>query len=64
MNPKKSKSAFLTTRVTDAVRTQFLSKSVEYGTPSEVLREIIEAFVEDRLSIKPPVNVKGNLYVS
>jgi hypothetical protein len=64
MTPKKTKSAFLTTRVSQAVREQFLKKSAEYGTPSELLREIIEAFTEDRLTIKPSVNVKGNLYVS
>lgn len=64
MTPKKTKSQFLTTRVSEAVRTQFLAKSAEYGKPSEVLREFIEAFVDDRLTIKRPVNVKGNLYVS
>ena len=65
MTPKSPKSALLTTRVTRAVRAQFIEKSVEYGyTPSELLRELIWAITEDRLTIKPPVNVKGNLYVS
>lgn len=64
MTPKKTKSSFLTTRVSEAVRNQFLAKSAEYGKPSEVLREFIDAFIEDRITIKPPVNVKGKLYVS
>jgi hypothetical protein len=63
MTPKKTKTCFLTTRVTWAVRQQRLTKSAEYGKPSEVLREFIEAFIEDRLTIKPPVKVKGKLYV-
>lgn len=64
MKSSKSKSAVLTTRVSPDVRTQFLTKSAQYGTPSDVLREFISAFIEERISIKPPVNVKGNLYVS
>jgi hypothetical protein len=64
MTPRKPKSAFLSTRVSPAVRKQFLAKSSVYGTPAEVLREIIEAFNDGRLIISPPVNVKGNLYVT
>ena len=62
MKPKKPKSAFLSTRVSPVVRKQFLAKALKYGTPAEVLREFIEAFNDDRLTIKPPVNVKGTLY--
>jgi predicted DNA-binding protein len=58
-----SKSVFLTVRVAGSTRTKFHAKARKYGQPSSVLREIIEAFIEDRLSIIPPVNRKENLYV-
>jgi len=59
-----TKSSHLTVRVTDRVRTKFHIKASKYGQPSAVLREIIEAFIEDRLTIQPPVNRKENLYVT
>jgi hypothetical protein len=54
--PQPPKSAFMTVRVTDTTRAQFHAKSRKIGTPSEVHREIVEAFVENRLTIQPPVN--------
>jgi hypothetical protein len=54
--PQPPKSAFMTVRVTDKTRTKFHEKARKIGTPSEVHREIVEAFVEDRLTIQPPVN--------
>ena len=45
----------MSVRVTDTVRAKFHAKSRKLGTPSEVHREIVEAFVEDRLTIQPPV---------
>ena len=59
-----SKSSHLTVRVTDRVRTKFHAKASKYGHPSSVLRELIEAFIEDRLTIQPPVIRKENLYVT
>jgi hypothetical protein len=59
------KSAFLTVRVTDKTHTKFHDKALKIGTPSEVHREIVEAFVEDRLTIQPPVIRKlEKLYVT
>jgi hypothetical protein len=63
MNPK-TRSAFLTVRVTASVRSKFHAKAQKYGQPSDVLREVIEAFLEDRLTIVPPVNRKESLYVT
>lgn len=62
----KPKSAFMTVRVTDKTRTQFHEKAQKIGTPSEVHREIVEAFVEDRLVIQAPVirNPLEKLYVT
>ena len=60
-----NKSAYLTVRVADKTRTKFHAKARRFGTPSEVLRELIDAFIEDRVTINPPVtgNPKENLYV-
>lgn len=60
----KIKSKFLVVRVTDKTHTKFHTKVQKYGQPSQVHREIIEAFNEDRLTIQPPVNVKESLYVT
>lgn len=60
------KSAYLTVRVADKTRLKFYAKAKRFGTPSEVLRELIDAFIEDRVAINPPVtgNLKENLYVA
>ena len=60
----KSKSKFLTVRVSPDSHKKFHTKVRKFGQPSEVLREIIEAFNEDRLTIQPPVTVKESLYVT
>ena len=61
-----SKSAFMTVRVTDMTRAKFHAKAQKIGKPSEVHREIVEAFVQDRLTIQPPVNRNplAKLYVT
>lgn len=64
MTTPKPKSAFLTVRVTGSTRTKFHARAQKYGQPSDVLRELIEAFIDDRLSIVPPVNRKESLYVA
>ena len=65
MSLTKPKSAFLTVRVTGGTRTKFHAKASKYGSPSDILRVLIEAFNEDRLTIRPPVNrnPKESLYV-
>ncbi len=63
MATTKLKSKFLVVRVTDKTRTKFHSKAQRYGNPSDVLREIVEAFNDDRLVIQPPVTRKESLYV-
>lgn len=61
MTSPKSKGKFLTVRVTPAVHKAFFAKAKRFDGTSEVLRELVEAFIEDRLTIKPPVN-KESLY--
>lgn len=60
----KPKSKFLTVRVSPDSHRKFHCKVKNFGQPSEILREIIEAFIEDRLTIQPPVTVKESLYVT
>ncbi len=62
----KSKSAYLSARVTEKSRSKFHAKVKKLGKPSEILRELIEAFIEDRIIINPPVisNLKEKLYVT
>ena len=63
MATTKLKSKFLVDRVTDKTRTKIHNKAQRYGNPSDVLREIVEAFNDDRLVIQPPVTRKESLYV-
>ena len=51
---KTAKKSFLTIRVSEEVRDAFIAKASEYGTPSELLRELVDAFVENRMKIEPP----------
>jgi len=52
----------MTLRVNQRVRTAFNRKAERYGKPSDVLRELIEAFLDDRLVIQPNPR-KESLYV-
>ena len=54
----KRKQALLSVRVTTAERTKFHAKTTPFGGASEVLRELVLAFLEDRVTIQPPVAVK------
>jgi len=58
-----SLNTYLTTRVTAKQRQQFVEKAERFGKPSEVLRDIIVAFIENRIVIHPPTKVKEVLYV-
>lgn len=56
---------FLTARLNPQTAAAFREKAKRYGGVSEVLRELVEAFIEDRLVIQPPVNPKKeSLYVA
>lgn len=60
------KSSYLSVRVPDDVKLNFYDKAKQFGTPSEVLREMVDAFIEDRVLIKHPKtpSKKERLYVS
>jgi len=59
-----SLNTYLTTRVTAKQRQQFVEKAERFGKPSEVLRDIIVAFIENRLIVTQPSKVKETLYVT
>ena len=59
-----SLDSFMTTRVTAEQRHQFVVKAERFGKPSEVLRDIIVAFIENRLIVTQPTKVKEVLYVT
>ena len=60
----KPLTKFLTVRLTPNDHKAFHRKADRYGKPSDVLREIVQAFNSDRLVIQPPVIEKESLYVS
>lgn len=53
--PRKpqTRSSFLTVRLTPQERKAFGVKAEAYGGPTYVARELVEAFIEGRLTIKP-----------
>ena len=59
----KPLTKFLTVRLTPTDHKAFHRKADRYGKPSDVLREIVQAFNSDRLVIQPPVIEKESLYV-
>lgn len=52
----KTRSSYLSVRVTDKTHQKFHTKASKLGSPSDVLRELIDAFIEDRVKLQPPVN--------
>ena len=60
----KPLTKFLTVRLSPSDHKAFHRKADRYGKPSDVLREIVQAFNSDRLVIQPPVIEKESLYVT
>lgn len=63
MATSKQKSKYVVIRVTPGTHKAFHRKADLYGNVSDVLRELIEAFLDDRLVIKPNPK-KESLYVT
>lgn len=63
---KETSTETLTTRLTPQDKRRFVKKASRYGTSSEVMRELIVGFAEDRVTIEAPSNHKGkdSLYVT
>ena len=47
------KSKYLNLRVSPKVHKAFSVKAKQFGGNSEVLRELTDAFIDDRITIKP-----------
>lgn len=62
----KSKAAFLSVRVTEQTRSKFHAKAQKYSTPSGVLRDLVDGFIQDRVTISPPSNhvTKESIYAN
>ena len=58
----KQMTKFLTVRLTPTDHKAFHRKAEKFGQPSDVLRELVDAFIDDRIKIQPPVTVKESLY--
>lgn len=58
MAPPKPLTKFMSVRVSPADHKEFSRRAQKFGRPSDVLRELIQAFVQERLTIKPPVTSK------
>ncbi len=57
-----SASPLMAVRVPDDIKEKFKKLSARYGGTAYVMRELITAFVENRVQITPPKNplFKGN----
>ena len=64
MTERTPKTDAIYLRVRADTKKQFLETANRYGAPSEILRELIIAFIEGRVTIAPPANPKENLYVT
>jgi hypothetical protein len=58
---KQRKTAYLTARIAPDLRKSFVAKAQKYGSHTEVLRELIKAFVEDRVTISKPTAARSPL---
>lgn len=61
MAPRKSKDSTLYVRVTDETKRKFFKVTAKFGGPSDVLRELVIAFVEGRVTVSPPT-LKESIY--
>lgn len=57
------KDKFITLRVSPDTHKEFMEKAHKYGRPSQVLHDIVDAFLDDRLVIKKDPR-KESLYVN
>lgn len=65
MTERKPKSEAIYVRVTPETKQRFIEKAEQFDplSASDVLRELVIGFIEDRVSIIPPTDKKESLYV-
>ena len=59
MTLPKNYTAFLTVRIDKDTADAFRTKAKEFGGTSEVLREVVTAFNDSRLTVRPDPNRKS-----
>jgi len=59
MTLPKNYTAFLTVRIDKHTADAFRTKAKEFGGTSEVMREIVTAFNDNRLTVRPDPNRKS-----
>lgn len=60
----KNLDKYIAIRVNTRTQKAFLRKASEFGKPSEVLRELVIAFTEDRVTVKPPSTHRSIYHVN
>lgn len=62
MTQPEAKSVMFHLRVTPGLKQHLTEEASRYGEPSEVIRAVLTAFVEGRVTIIPPKQTKESLY--
>ena len=63
MSERQPKSYAIYLRVTEETKRRLYEVASQYGDPPDVIREVIEAFIDGRVTITPPRERKS-LYVN
>lgn len=61
--PKPNRTKFLTIRLTPQEHKAFGVKAQSFGGPSFVLRELVSAFIDERVTVKPNPNHRSLYHV-
>ena len=64
MSKKRTLTTYLNVRVTKQLKERFIKKSRDYGGAGEVLRELVEAWADNRVTLERDPERKSleNLY--
>lgn len=60
--PHQPKSDVFYLRVTPDFKQALMSEATRFGEPTAVVREVLQAFIDGRITIYPPPNQKESLY--
>ena len=58
MSEREVKSEMLFTRVTPEVKRLFVEKAEPFGGASDLIRELVMALIEGRVTVSPPAHMK------
>ncbi len=54
---------YIVLRINTTLKKSFIAKAERYGRQTDVLRELLQSFVDGRVTITPPEVTKEPLYV-